>query len=304
MNTSNLKTANIYGSGLIGRVDLSGGATGGYYERLYYVKDHLGSIRVGISSVTTTNNNTTYACDYYPFGETIREYTAGTNKYKFTEKERDAETSYDYFGARYYNNKLGVWLSYDPMGGKYPGLSGYVYVRNNPLLRIDPDGLTDIKIEIKRIQETKKSTIGELKISNNNNSKQVNGVTLELPWKNNEKKISRIKSGEYAAKLGKSGNDALNKYGGVIRLEDKDNRDGILIHAGNEPQNTHGCILVGSEVAGDDKISGSGIKLTEILKYVSDIIEQDKKNKEKTTITVIVTDEESNKKESTEKEKK
>jgi hypothetical protein len=71
MNTGNLKTANIYGSGLIGRVDLSGGATGGYYERMYYVKDHLGSIRVGISSVTTTNNNTTYACDYYPFGETL-----------------------------------------------------------------------------------------------------------------------------------------------------------------------------------------------------------------------------------------
>jgi RHS repeat-associated protein len=140
MNTSNLKTANIYGSGLIGRVDLSGGATGGYYERLYYVKDHLGSIRVGISSVTTTNNNITYASDYYPFGETIREYTAGTNKYKFTEKERDNETSYDYFGARYYNNKLGVWLSVDPNESKLPGWNPYNYTFNNPLRLNDPDG--------------------------------------------------------------------------------------------------------------------------------------------------------------------
>jgi RHS repeat-associated protein len=140
MNTSNLKTANIYGSGMIGRVDLSGGATGGYYERLYYVKDHLGSIRVGISSVTTTNNNITYACDYYPFGETIREYTAGSNKYKFTEKERDNETSYDYFGARYYNNKLGVWLSVDPLADKYPGWSPYKYGLDNPVRFYDPDG--------------------------------------------------------------------------------------------------------------------------------------------------------------------
>jgi RHS repeat-associated protein len=140
MNTSNLKTANIYGSGLIGRVDLSGGATGGYYERMYYIKDHLGSIRVGISSVTTTNNNITYASDYYPFGETIREYTAGSNKYKFTEKERDNETSYDYFGARYYNNKLGVWLSVDPMSEKYHGWNPYNYVMGNPMLLIDVDG--------------------------------------------------------------------------------------------------------------------------------------------------------------------
>jgi RHS repeat-associated protein len=141
MNTSNLKTANIYESGLIGRVDLSGGATGGYYERMYYVKDHLGSIRVGISSVTTTNNNITYASDYYPFGETMREYTAGTNKYKFTEKERDNETSYDYFGARYYNNKLGVWLSADPMDEKYPGYNPYNYTLNNPLKLVDPNGM-------------------------------------------------------------------------------------------------------------------------------------------------------------------
>jgi RHS repeat-associated protein len=140
MNTGNLKTANIYGSGLIGRVDLSGGATGGYYERMYYVKDHLGSIRVGISSVTTTNNNTTYACDYYPFGETLREYTAGSNKYKFTEKERDNETSYDYFGARYYNNKLGVWLSADPKSSKYPSFNPYNYSLNNPINNYDPDG--------------------------------------------------------------------------------------------------------------------------------------------------------------------
>ena len=62
------------------------------------------------------------------------------NKYRFTEKERDVETNYDYFGARYYNNKLGVWLSVDPLVEKYPGWSPYNYVKNNTLIFYDPDG--------------------------------------------------------------------------------------------------------------------------------------------------------------------
>jgi RHS repeat-associated protein len=65
------------------------------------------------------------------------------SRYKFTEKERDNETSYDYFGARYYNNKLGVWLSADPLADKYPGWSPYTYVRNSPLNLIDPLGMDD-----------------------------------------------------------------------------------------------------------------------------------------------------------------
>jgi RHS repeat-associated protein len=134
---------------LIGRVDITGGATGGSTERLYYVKDHppqshwgasLGSTRLTLSAVNTANNNIIFASDYYPFGETIREYTTGINRYKFTEKERDAETAYDYFGARYYNNKLGVWLSVDPIGTKYPSWSPYNYVKNNPLNFRDEQG--------------------------------------------------------------------------------------------------------------------------------------------------------------------
>lgn len=63
-------------------------------------------------------------------------------KYKFTEKERDNETNYDYFGARYYNSKIGLWNSADPMADKYPGLSPYNYCVGNPLRIIDPNGET------------------------------------------------------------------------------------------------------------------------------------------------------------------
>ena len=47
--------------------------------------------------------------------------------YTFSAKEKDAETGLTYFGARYYSSDLSVWLSVDPMSGKYPSLSPYVY---------------------------------------------------------------------------------------------------------------------------------------------------------------------------------
>jgi len=122
---------------------------------------------VGISNSDTRNNNIPFECDYYPgvypdslelaerrIGrETLREYTSGVNKYKFTEKERDTETAYDYFGARYYNNKLGVWLSVDPLAEKYPGWNPYNYTKNNPVVFYDPDGR---EIRYKGTQEEQK----------------------------------------------------------------------------------------------------------------------------------------------------
>ena len=58
-------------------------------------------------------------------------------------KEKDSETGYHYFGARYYNSDLSLWLSVDPMSDKYPSLSPYNYCAWNPMKIVDPDG-TDI----------------------------------------------------------------------------------------------------------------------------------------------------------------
>ena len=55
-------------------------------------------------------------------------------------KEKDAETGYHYFGARYYNSDLSIWLSVDPMTDKYPSLSPYNYCAWNPMKLVDPDG--------------------------------------------------------------------------------------------------------------------------------------------------------------------
>ncbi len=126
---------------------------------MYYAKDHLGTVR------TTMNENGEIenATDYYPCGEEItgRSVNYGQlSKYKFTGKERDTETSYDYFGARYYDSRLGRWLQVDPMSEKYPGWSPYNYVKNSPINRIDPDGKEDWWALIKAAGKTVLSGAG------------------------------------------------------------------------------------------------------------------------------------------------
>ena len=64
----------------------------------------------------------------------------------FTGKERDSETGFSYFGARYYDSDvLTGWLSVDLMADKYPNISPYAYCAWNPVNLVDPDG-EDIEI--------------------------------------------------------------------------------------------------------------------------------------------------------------
>ena len=59
----------------------------------------------------------------------------------FTGKEKDEETGYGYFGARYMDHELmTMWLSVDPMADKYPSISPYNYCMWNPVKLVDPDG--------------------------------------------------------------------------------------------------------------------------------------------------------------------
>ena len=79
----------------------------------------------------------------------VKEFDSyGLKVFTFTGKERDSETGFSYFGARYYDSDiLTGWLSVDPMADKYPGLSPYNYCAWNPIKLVDPDGeqLTDFK---------------------------------------------------------------------------------------------------------------------------------------------------------------
>ena len=102
--------------------------------------DHLGSA----SWVTDTNGVGYQHLQYMPWGEQwVDQRKTGysyNTRYTFSGKERDEETGYSYFGARYYHPDLSIWLSVDPMSDKYPSLSPYAYCGNNPVRLVDPDG--------------------------------------------------------------------------------------------------------------------------------------------------------------------
>ena len=108
-------------------------------ENYYYHTDHLGSS----SWITDKYGSPIQFLHYLPFGETAidQRATRWNAPYTFSGKEKDEETGYSYFGARYYNSDLSIWLSVDPLAGKYPSSSPYVYCLNNPIKLIDPDGM-------------------------------------------------------------------------------------------------------------------------------------------------------------------
>ena len=56
-------------------------------------------------------------------------------------KEKDYESGFHYYGARYYWSELLTgWLSVDPMADKYPSMGPYNYCAWNPIRFTDPDG--------------------------------------------------------------------------------------------------------------------------------------------------------------------
>jgi RHS repeat-associated protein len=85
--------------------------------------------------------------DYYPYGMLMpnRHGSVGDYRYGFNGMEADDEvkslkgTSYD-FGARMYDPRVGRWLSLDPRKCRFPNLSPYHGIGNNPILYIDFEG--------------------------------------------------------------------------------------------------------------------------------------------------------------------
>lgn len=85
---------------------------------------------------------------YNAFGENLYQWTQTTgdydSPYRFNGKELDPETGNYYYGARYYDPKISVWLSVDPLADKFPHLTPYNFSFNNPIKFIDPDGMDPI----------------------------------------------------------------------------------------------------------------------------------------------------------------
>src|SRR5690606_8994176 len=92
-----------------------------------------------------------------PFGEMIVEHNQSTyykspypttntgdydNAYKFNGKELDDATGMYYYGARYYDPRISIFISPDPLMIEYPNYTPYHYVHQNPINLIDPTGMS------------------------------------------------------------------------------------------------------------------------------------------------------------------
>jgi len=127
----------------------------------FFHPDHLGSSNY----VTDLNGKLYEHLEYFPFGEAWVEENSNQQRtpFLFSAKELDEETGLYYFGARYYDPRTSVWQSADPalmkylpsgnkerdavlmgMGGVFEpkNMSLYAYSHQNPVVYLDPDGLS------------------------------------------------------------------------------------------------------------------------------------------------------------------
>ena len=147
----------LYPMGVVsdfGYIDLQSG------KMQYFLRDHLGSVRVIAEDRHTVISRT----DYLPFGVrmsgdglTGANSTARSSFFGFSGKENemwgglntaDGDITphwlkgerYQHFGARAYDPVSCIFMQVDPMAEKYYGMTPYGYCAGNPVMMVDPDG--------------------------------------------------------------------------------------------------------------------------------------------------------------------
>ncbi len=110
----------------------------------YFLKDHLGNVRV----VFNAKGELLQRTDYYPFGLEIDRNSPiqtpaarnAVNRYNFLNRETQIGTGYVDLLARFYDPTTGRFMAVDPDTEGQDGFSPYHYSFNNPIRFSDPDG--------------------------------------------------------------------------------------------------------------------------------------------------------------------
>ncbi len=95
--------------------------------------------------------------------------------------------------------------------------------------------IESMRMDLVRIAEEKGQTYGVLLFDG-----RPRFLTIEPPWKDNQRNVSCIPEGEYEVK-----GVVSPRFGPTLEVMDVPGRDGILFHAGNVAADTRGCILIG-----------------------------------------------------------
>jgi hypothetical protein len=118
-----------------------------------------------------------------------------------------------------------------------------------------------VNLLIIRDEFTDKSTIGKLFLNG-----EMFCDTLELPYLDNQRRISCIPEGKYKVRLRTARESSTRDYLHLL-VQDVPARSYILVHIGNFPKDTKGCILVGQSRQ-QDCVNNSTLAMDLLMKEI------------------------------------
>jgi RHS repeat-associated protein len=128
---NNIIAAYVHGPGIDEPIAMTNG------QSYYYHTDALGSI----TAITDSTGNVVQRYEYDSFGNiTFIQDPNFIQPYTYTGREYNPESGIYYYRARYYDPKIGRFISEDPIG-LLGGINLYSYVGNSSLNYSDPFGL-------------------------------------------------------------------------------------------------------------------------------------------------------------------
>jgi RHS repeat-associated protein len=198
----------------------------------FYAEDHLGSIR----DLRMGDGQVQASYDYDPYGAPTRsDETGGVHAdYRYAGLVQHAPSGLYLAHYRAYSPTIGRWVSRDPIF-EAGGVNLYGYVRNNPLNRMDPLGLSDVTYDSGSgtitVYDNKGNQVEQFPAGNNTTS------TSNGPWPNGTFPYSHYVPHPESGPTGPYGSNGNFVF-------DVPGRFGMGIHSGRSgPQSkTLGCI--------------------------------------------------------------
>jgi len=210
-------------------------------QSYFYHFDGLGSV----TALTDSTGNVVQRYNYDSFGNITNMLDPNfIQPFTYTSREYDPESGLYYYRARYYDSKIGRFISEDPIRLK-GGINFYLYVYNRPTMFIDPSGLLCVYSQ----------SLGSLTCTNNTTGQQYlscngyagKGPGLNKPSAQNQPNVGPLPQGDYTM------GGPNNRRGPFTRPLMPDpgknmfGRSGFLIHGDNAAQDnsaSEGCIVV------------------------------------------------------------
>jgi len=132
----------------------------------YYHNDALGS------PVAATDRSGTllWRESYAPYGERLTHEASSKNTVWYTGKQEEAAFGLNYFGARWYDPRIGRFMGVDPAGFSSDNIQSfnrYAYANNNPYAYVDPDGQDSVVANGRIYIAPVDSSVPRLSIPNN-----------------------------------------------------------------------------------------------------------------------------------------